>query len=226
MEENLKTQRNKMLSMWLRHKPERAGLTLSSDGWATIDDVLAAFADQEHEMSLPEIEEIIRTDPKGRFEYESGKIRARYGHSLVLEDAPHPGKPPAQLYFGTNKRYVPGILEGGLKPMKRQFVHLSTDRESAREVGKRRENEPAILQIAAHEAHEVGIQFYPRGKGVWMSDPIPVEFITLMADLPKSQLNTRPLSKDYSRKDMLKTTPGTPKRRTPRGGFTKKPSGS
>jgi putative RNA 2'-phosphotransferase len=219
MDEATRTQRSKMLSMWLRHKPERGGLTLSKEGWAAVPAILEAFERQGHEMSRAELNDIIHLDVKGRFEVEGDRVRARYGHSLELEEKPHPGMPPATLFHGTPQRYVPKILETGLRPMKRQFVHLSPDKATAREVGRRRDQEPAILTIDAHRAHEAGIQFYPRGKGVWLSDPIPADYIKVMEETPRP---TPKAPGGYPKPQSARqTAPGTPRRRRPKGGFMK-----
>src|SRR5204862_8022520 len=135
---------------WLRDKPDRAGRTLSKEGCVTIPEVLQAFEVAGVPMSRPEFDALIRQDVKGRFEVEGERIRARYGHSLELEENPHPGMPPATLYHGTPRRYVAKVLETGLRPMKRQYVHLSPDKKTAREVGMRRDQEPAIIIIDAH----------------------------------------------------------------------------
>jgi putative RNA 2'-phosphotransferase len=226
MDEITRTQRSKTLSMWLRHKPERGGLTLSKEGWAAVPAILEAFERQGQPMSLPELQDVIRFDPKGRFEVERDKVRARYGHSLELEEKPHPGMPPETLYHGTPKRYLKNILELGLRPMKRQYVHLSPDKSNAREVGKRRDQEPAIIVVAAHDAHAAGIKFYPRGKGVWLSDPIPPDYLTVMEELPRPAPKAavvRGRSVDpNSNMAARQAAPGAPRRRRPKGGFTKK----
>jgi putative RNA 2'-phosphotransferase len=211
MDDYTRTRRSKMLSQWLRHKPERGGLTLSPEGWAAIPALLEAFQRAGHEMSRVDLEHLIRLDAKGRFEMEGDRVRARYGHSVELEAKPHPGMPPATLYHGTARRFLPKIMETGLKPMKRQFVHLSPDKKTAREVGRRRDQEPAILIIAAHRAHEAGVQFYPRGRGIWLSDPIPPEFLTVLEDSHDPAANT----------EERRAAPGTPRRRRPKGGFSK-----
>jgi putative RNA 2'-phosphotransferase len=214
MEEPDRVRRSKMLSLWLRHKPESGGLELSKDGWVTIADVLSAFDRSETPTLRWEFDELVRLDAKGRFEVEGERVRARYGHSVVLAEQPHPGMPPTTLFHGTARRYVPKILETGLRPMKRQFVHLSPDRKTAREVGRRRDQEPAILVIAAHAAHEAGVRFYPRGKGVWLSDPVPPAFLSVEED--RSAAANGEVPTHASARD---AAPGTPRRRRPRGGF-------
>lgn len=212
MDEHERVRRSKILSAWLRHKPERGGLTLSPEGWAAISAILEALERQGVPTSIEELKHVLRVDPKSRFEIDGDRIRARYGHSVELEAKPHPGTPPATLYHGTPRRFLPGILEAGLKPMKRQFVHLSPDRKTARDVGRRRDQEPAILSVDAHRAHDDGIQFYPRGKGIWLSDPIPAEYLTVLEETG-FEVPNRPPSRP--------TAPGTPRRRRPAGGFTK-----
>ncbi len=217
MDEVIRTQRSKTLSAWLRHKPERAGLKLSKDGWAKIPDVLDAFEKQEMPMSRAELDRLVRLDVKGRFEVEQDRIRARYGHSIAFEAPPHAGMPPAKLFHGTARRFLPRILQSGLRPMKRQFVHLSPDKKTAREVGGRRDQAAAILLIDAHAAHEAGILFYPRGKGIWLSDPIPPQYLSVVEDSLPAKSN-RP-GTTAMRNTARLTAPGKPRRRRPKGGF-------
>ena len=216
MDEETRTQYSRRLSFWLRHKPERGGLTLSPEGWAAIDELVAAYEREGLEMDRPTLENVIRLDLKKRFEVQGDKVRARYGHSVELEDKPHPGMPPSTLYHGTAQRFVPRILEAGLHPMKRQFVHLSPDKKTARDVGKRRDQTPTILEVDAHKAHEAGIQFYPRGKGIWLSDPIPPQFLSVLEEASGDSANT-PRERAPST-----AAPGEPRRRRPKGGFMKK----
>jgi putative RNA 2'-phosphotransferase len=232
MDEITRAQRSKTLSMWLRHKPERGGLTLSKEGWAAIPAILEAFEKQDLPLSRPEFDEIVRLDPKGRFEVERDRVRARYGHSVELEEKPHPGMPPATLYHGTARRYVAKVMETGLRPMKRQYVHLSPDKATAREVGKRRDQQPAILVVAAHQAHEAGIQFYPRGRGVWLSDPIPPQYLSILDESPQPAPKAEPDSvapirppaqaTNAPRRTPRTDAPGEPRRRRPKGGFMKR----
>ncbi|MCH3986463.1 MAG: RNA 2'-phosphotransferase [Lachnospiraceae bacterium] len=44
----------------------------------------------------------------------------------------------------------------------------------------RRDSYPAILQIDAAAAHAAGIRFYIGNDTVWLSDPIPPEYIKIL----------------------------------------------
>ena len=61
--------------------------------------------------------------------------------------------------------------------MGRQYVHLSTDKITAEQVGKRKVSEPVILHIRADEAYKAGVSFYRGNDLVWLADMIAPEFI-------------------------------------------------
>jgi len=44
-------------------------------------------------------------------------------------------------------------------------------------VGRRRSEQPVILEVLALEAHRAGIRFYPGNDQVWLADAIPPQFI-------------------------------------------------
>ena len=68
-------------------------------------------------------------------------------------------------------------MEKGLLPMGRQYVHMSADIETAEQVGRRRDNRPAILTIDAENAAENGIKFYIGNDKVWLADQVPPEYL-------------------------------------------------
>ena len=85
--------------------------------------------------------------------------------------------PPDILYHGTTHKALDSILSTGLKPMNRQYVHLSVDTDTAVQVGKRRDNDPVILVIDAKNASNNGILFYKGNDKVILSDFIPSKYI-------------------------------------------------
>lgn len=62
--------------------------------------------------------------------------------------------------------------------MNRQYVHLSLDKETALQVGKRHDSSPIILKIEAYKAYQDGISFYLGNETVWLSDSIPPQYIS------------------------------------------------
>ena len=173
---------SKSLSYWLRHAPEAGGLTLDANGWAPLDAVLGAFARMGQILLVSDIERVVRESDKQRFELsaEGTSIRARQGHSVEVDAGWVPSKAPQTLYHGTVDRFVAAILAEGLRPGKRQHVHLSGDLETARIVGMRR-GEPVLLAIAASQLEADGGQFLLSSNGVWLIDRVPPGYISKVA---------------------------------------------
>ena len=86
------------------------------------------------------IELILQMFNKQRYELKNHKIRAYYSHSLQSKIKRNNKFPPHILYHGTAKRFIPSIMQKGLQPMNRQYVHLSLDKETALQVGKRHDS--------------------------------------------------------------------------------------
>lgn len=168
--------KSKHLALILRHNPKSAGITLDSEGWTDVKPVLVALG-----IPLPELEEIVRTDSKGRYTIKGDKIRANQGHSVkdVMAVDLTPVEPPSVLFHGTS--YESWILiqkSGGLNKMNRHHVHMTDDRETAKVNAKRwKGRQPVILWIDSDHMHRNGHDFFVSDNGVWMTDEVPVRYI-------------------------------------------------
>ena len=172
---------SKEISYALRHAPWEYELELDEQGFVPIAQLLHALNESgayEREITQADLEQIIATSDKKRHEITGDKIRALYGHTVPQIIKKEPGIPPAVLYHGTTHRALPQILQDGLKPMQRQYVHLSIDVETATRVGKRRDPKPVILKIDTEAAQKAGIQFYIGNDKVWLCKEVPKECIT------------------------------------------------
>ncbi len=172
------TQTSKFLALILRHKPEAAGLTLDAHGWADVEALLQGMQAAGHPISRAILEEIVRTDAKGRYAFseDGSRIRANQGHSVAVDVELQEKQPPEYLYHGTAERFVPAIRAEGLRPMSRLYVHLSADTETAQKVGIRH-GKPHIFRIAAGAMADCGHQFYQSVNGVWLTRAVPPEYL-------------------------------------------------
>ena len=159
---------SKEISYALRHAPQKYGLTLDESGCVNLNDLIQALRKRPkfRGLELKDIETMIQSSEKKRFEIKESKIRALYGHSIAEVVARSPEKPPDVLYHGTANRYMPSIMKTGLLPKGRQHVHLSEDAETAIAVGKRRDSQPVILVIDSKKAYDSGVAFYNAGDGI------------------------------------------------------------
>jgi len=172
---------SKFLSYVLRHAPEQIGLRLDSEGWATIDSVLRGALQAGKSIDADLIKAVVDQNEKKRFSISQDglRIRAVQGHSTPAVSLTLSEKvPPAVLFHGTATRFLESIGKQGLLPGSRHHVHLSESTETATEVGKRY-GAPAILKVNAQTMHEQGLRFYQAENGVWLTDSVPVEFLTM-----------------------------------------------
>lgn len=167
----------KTISYALRHHPEEFGLEIDEKGWVELDALLISLKNQWGILTVEDIYDVIARSDKKRYEVKDGKIRALYGHSIKEKIKKNPCRPPRYLYHGTARRFIVPIQKQGLFPMERQYVHLSEDKKTAVQVGKRHDCHPVVLKIDAQEAYKRGIIFYKEKEGIWLSESIPSQFI-------------------------------------------------
>lgn len=171
---------SRCLSHMLRHEPWLYELELDDSGWAALPQVLDCLRAERpdwQELTEAHLVDLVGSATRQRHEVRAGRIRALYGHSLPGRILMLEAAPPALLYHGTSPLCVARISEDGLRPMSRQYVHLSTDRSTAAKVGSRKSAQPAILQIHARDAHAEGIKFFKGNELVWLAVYIPRIFI-------------------------------------------------
>ena len=177
--------KNKKLSVFislvLRHNPEAAGIRLDSHGWADVDELIKGIKQSGRKINRDILEEIVRTDEKGRYSFdeEKKKIRANQGHSIPVDVELEEKTPPQYLYHGTASRFLNGIFKEGLKPMSRLYVHLSPDKETAKKVGKRH-GTVVVLLVDAGKMAEDGLVFFQSANGVWLTKQVLPKYLHVM----------------------------------------------
>ena len=170
---------SKFMSFALRHQPEKIGLRLSESGWASVEELIEASGRSGVEFTREELQNIVASNDKKRFSLsEDGLwIRANQGHSIEVELGYAPTAPPEILYHGTAERFLTSIKQQGLIKGKRHHVHLSADVDTATKVG-RRHGKPVVLRIEAGRMGQDDFIFYLSANGVWLTDCVPVQYLT------------------------------------------------
>lgn len=173
---------SKFISMILRHKPQVIGITLDEHGWADVNELIKGINEtgEEVEFSKATLETIVKTDKKQRYSFSQDKtlIRANQGHSIPVDVELEKKEPLKILYHGTGVKSVKAIQEQGLLPMERLYVHLSTDIETATNVGKRH-GTPVIFQVNVEQMQKDGYDFFQSVNGIWLTKEVPAKYLEL-----------------------------------------------
>lgn len=172
---------SKFLSLVLRHEPAAAAVTLNSEGWVAISDLISGAASMGMNFTRDDIAQVVANSDKKRFtiSLNGNAIRAAQGHSLIVDLSLEPTSPPTVLFHGTAEHRVAAIQAEGLNAGSRQHVHLSPDIATAMTVGKRH-GRPAVFRVDARRAAFDGHRFYRAENGVWLTDPLSASYLVLV----------------------------------------------
>lgn len=171
---------SKLLALILRHTPGEFGIVLDAEGYATLTDVLAAVRTRLPSATLADLQAVVsQVEPeKSRYSIVAGEIRANYGHSLAGRIEQQAGVPPAVLWHGTPEHALAQISQQGLRPMSRQYVHLTTSQDLALRIGARH-GKPRLLRVDAAGAHAHDTRFYRANDAFWLALHIPPQYLDL-----------------------------------------------
>ncbi len=177
-ETRVMSKESKFLSLVLRHKPEEIGLRLDQHGWANVKDLLRRMKKAGRRLSYDELVALVETNDKKRFTLsgDGRSIRAAQGHSIEVDLNLTPEKPPTELYHGTASANLDSIFVDGLKPGRRQQVHLSLDPDTAWRVGQRH-GKPTVLRVNSAVMYADGYEFFQADNGVWLTDTVPPAYL-------------------------------------------------
>ena len=172
---------SKFLSLVLRHRPEKIGLTLNEAGWTPVADLIEACNRHGFPLSLTELQAVVANNDKSRFSFSADGtlIRANQGHSIPVNLGYAPVEPPEYLFHGTAVRFLPAIQAQGLVKGRRHHVHLSLDMITARRVGERH-GRVVVLKVHSGAMHRDGYTFYLSENGVWLVDAVPPQYLEVL----------------------------------------------
>lgn len=151
---------------------------MDKHGFVDIDE-LAEKIQARFNIKKQLIQDITEKSERQRFEIIENRIRALYGHTIPISLEFNEDKVSKVYYHGTTPEAASQILQVGLKPMKRNWVHLSPTIEIAEEVGSRRSRHPVILEINAESARKNGLIFYEATSKVYLCQHVAPEYIKL-----------------------------------------------
>lgn len=167
--------KSKLLSLILRHNPGKIGIALDNNGWTNVLELC-----EKMPISKEDLVNIVEKDSKQRYSFSEDKvnIRANQGHSIDVDVELKELEPPEFLFHGTADKSLSLILKLGLKPMSRQYVHLSSDKDIAIAVGLRH-GKPIVLKIHSKQMWNLGYKFFKSKNNVWLIKDVPLEYISM-----------------------------------------------
>lgn len=167
----------KVLTYVLAIRPDEFGLVPDQDGYVAIKEILQALREESDWSFIGRghLMELMHSQERERFEIHKERIRATAPMNPLALEPWDP--PPSRLYHGIRRRAHPVVLRHGLKPSKGPWVIMAVQRELALRIGKRRNQDPVILEILAQEATSGGVRFYRTQGQLALAPFVPPEFL-------------------------------------------------
>jgi putative RNA 2'-phosphotransferase len=150
---------------------------MDEEGFVDLDELVSKVKESFPGVDMLFLRRLVEESERKRFEIVGNRIRALYGHSVPVYLRLEEDKAVEWLYHGTTAEAAKEILEKGLKPMKRMWVHLSPTKDIAVQVGKRRTSNPVILVVNCTEARKASMKLYKASEQVYLCKFVPAKHI-------------------------------------------------
>ncbi len=148
-----------MLRYALGVAPAEFGLLPDEQGWAPIKELLAALHQEEGWKHLRQgmLEDAATRLAPELVEMDEKRIRVR---ERAYPQPDYSASPPAHLYLGARRKAWPVLQRRGLEePHDGRPWLLATDKQTALKLGERRDAEPVLVTVQAHQAQDQGAVF-------------------------------------------------------------------
>jgi len=178
---------SRFLCLLLRHKPDVLDLTIDEHGWTDVKTLIAALS-KNSAFTIEDLERIVKNDSKTRYMFNSDHtlVRAIYGHSVPVTIEYDDLVPPEFLWHGSSRKSSERISIEGLSPQSRNFVHLSYDMETAKQVG-RRHGKLVLYKVHAGKMYRDGFRFFGFEDIIWLTDRVPPEYLEMVDHTKKEE---------------------------------------
>jgi putative RNA 2'-phosphotransferase len=188
-------QLSKFMAYVLGRRPDEFGLVPDEEGFVRLKDFLKAVSEEPGwgYVRRSHINEVLMAVPDNSLIVEHNRIK-----SSCPDEATNPVtgvEPPKLLYHCVRQRAYPVVCERGIIPMGHSHVFLTTTKELAVRIGRRRDPNPVLLTVQAQRACQTGVRFSRQGELIYIVDHVPVRYFS-GPPLPKEKKEAKKPKKE------------------------------
>ncbi len=167
------------LTYILGRNPYEFGLVPDEDGFVKKKDLIKTMQEEKGwgHVRQSSLDELLVALPEPGIETDDLRIRAmdrqQLIRPLVCETV------PKLLFIGVRNRAHRHVVEKGILPYEGdRYVLLSSDRDMAERIARRRDPEPVVITINTREAEDLGVLFLIAGETLFLAREIPLKCFT------------------------------------------------
>jgi putative RNA 2'-phosphotransferase len=162
----------KMLAYVLGVAPQEFGLVPDAEGWVAIKELVKAMQEEDGWRGVRDsmVRDAVNRLAPDQFELEENLIRSRERNI----PRPRPGaETPPHIFIGLRRRAWPVLKDRGLEAKNDAPLVLAKSEDFALRLGRRRDAEPVLVTVQAHQAMDQGVLFSSLGDELFLADWIP-----------------------------------------------------
>ena len=180
----------KFLSYVLGRRPDEFGLVPDDNGFVKIKELIKAVNEEDgwRHVRRGLVDELTVVLPDSPIEIAGGLIRAKSVKHLY-KIKPAQDMPKLLFTCVTGKSY-PFALDKGIFPTRHEYVIMSSDKDLASRIGKRKGPEPIVLTVNVKYAVDMEVDFFQSGELLFLSTFLPVECFS-GPSLPKNKVEIK-----------------------------------
>jgi putative RNA 2'-phosphotransferase len=146
-----------------------------------LDHLLEVLREQRNleGTSEEDLRALATAEGRTRFQIQDRRIRATYGHSFRKLVRFPVVDPPEHLYVGLSRSQLSEIRTNGLRPVGRQFVHLSEHQEEALQMAQNQDADGTVITVFAKKAAARGIAFHHPAQGLYLSPALSPDYLDI-----------------------------------------------
>jgi putative RNA 2'-phosphotransferase len=172
----------KILFAMLGRQPDTFGLVLNGGGWVSIKELHQAlmketgFSHITH-RGLAQFFSLYRPE---KFEWQEKHVRVKPELQSPDLTIYKESKPPELLYVSIRPKAHAHVITRGLQTSnKKGWVVLSTEKEVALKIGRRRDKDPVIAEVMALKGSNAGVVFRRAGRVLYLVEGLDPQWMNI-----------------------------------------------
>ena len=169
----------KLISYIFEHNPYEFGLIPDKEGYIKLKELIQAINDEDgwSHINKNHISELIYSFTPPPVEILDNLIRSK--NPVKYNKPVYAEKLPGEIYTAIRNKAHFHVYHKGLKAAENDFIIMSSKKEVAEKIGKRKDQKTIIIVVNTAIAEEEGVFFYAAGETIFLSKTIPVKALNV-----------------------------------------------
>ncbi|MBW2080829.1 MAG: hypothetical protein JRI27_07725 [Deltaproteobacteria bacterium] len=172
----------KILFAMLGRKPDAFGIVMDKGGWISIKELHRALMKEAgfSHITPRVLTQFFSLYRPEKFEWQENHVRVKPELQSPDLTIYNEATPPELLYVSIRPKAHAHVIARGLQSSNnKKWIILSTEKEMALKIGKRRDKDPMIAKIMAFKSNKAGVVFRRAGEGLYLVESLDPQWMNM-----------------------------------------------